>query len=64
MYLGELYEDCYKMFENDIKNLCYDPKSDDNAANPQIELDNLKEKCLSKVCVILLKYMFITIKFI
>lgn len=52
VYLGELYDDCYKMYENGIKTLRYDPKTvDNNQTKPQIKLDNLKEQCLSKVYI-------------
>lgn len=60
MYLDELYDDCYKMYGNDIKKLRYDRKLDVNPdSDLQITLEIIKSMCLSKVCSNLQIHMFI-----
>lgn len=49
--MDELYDDCYKMYQNDIKILSVDPKSIVEHADPQFILDDMKERSLSKVCL-------------
>lgn len=57
VYLTELYDDCYKMYENDFKNstACYDLKSDDDQNSLQLVLDSIKEQALSKVWLLFFK---------
>lgn len=55
-YLDELYNDCYKMYENNIKILEDKPETIVDQVDPQKLLDNMKEKSLTKVCSISKNY--------
>lgn len=48
--MDELYDDCYKMYENDIKILSDNPESIVEQPDSQILLDKMKERSLSMVC--------------
>lgn len=50
-YMTGLYDDCYQMYENDIKVLEVNPESVISQANPQQILENMKTKALSQVFV-------------
>lgn len=52
-YMTKLYDDCYQMYENDIKILEVNPESVISQANPQQILENMKGKALTQVLVYL-----------